>query len=93
MKSNQLAFPLVSLKELHAVSFQLFVQKFNKFKCFQALDALLDISGMSSLQNMERCFPNAQINGMSSPNIFLGNGLSEEVSTAGIEKSSYQVFT
>uniref|UniRef100_A0A0E0FIQ9 Smr domain-containing protein n=1 Tax=Oryza nivara TaxID=4536 RepID=A0A0E0FIQ9_ORYNI len=56
----------------------------------KALDALLDISGMSSLQNMERCFPNAQINGMSSPNIFLGNGLSEEVSTAGIEKSSYQ---
>uniref|UniRef100_A0A0E0JFT5 Smr domain-containing protein n=1 Tax=Oryza punctata TaxID=4537 RepID=A0A0E0JFT5_ORYPU len=56
----------------------------------KALDALLDISGMYSLQNMERCFPNAQINGMSSPNIFLGNGLSEEVSTAGIKKISYQ---
>ncbi|KAF0917074.1 hypothetical protein E2562_016370 [Oryza meyeriana var. granulata] len=56
----------------------------------KALDALLDISGISSLQNMERCFSNSQINGMSTPNTFLGNGLSEEEPTAGIKKSSYQ---
>uniref|UniRef100_A0A0D9UYH4 At5g58720/SDE5-like UBA-like domain-containing protein n=1 Tax=Leersia perrieri TaxID=77586 RepID=A0A0D9UYH4_9ORYZ len=54
----------------------------------KALDALLDISGISSLQDMERCFPNA--NGMISPNIFIENGLSGEESTAGIKKSSYQ---
>ncbi|KAG8053115.1 hypothetical protein GUJ93_ZPchr0001g30158, partial [Zizania palustris] len=43
----------------------------------KALDALLDISGMSSLQNMERCFPKAERNGLSSENIFLENGLSK----------------
>uniref|UniRef100_J3KXV2 Smr domain-containing protein n=1 Tax=Oryza brachyantha TaxID=4533 RepID=J3KXV2_ORYBR len=56
----------------------------------KALDALLDISGISSLQIKERCSPNGQINGISSPNIFISCGLSEEESIAGIERSSYQ---
>lgn len=56
-------------------------------RCFQALDALLDISGMGW------CIPNEETNSSSSPNIFPGNGLFEEECTASIQQSPRQVLT
>ncbi|KAF7035915.1 hypothetical protein CFC21_046698 [Triticum aestivum] len=50
----------------------------------QALDALLDISGMGW------CIPNEETNGSSSPNLFPGNGLFEEECTASIQQSPRQ---
>ena len=52
---------------------------------FQALDALLDISGMGW------CISNAEENSTHSPDIFPGYGLYEENSTARIEQSPCQV--
>jgi hypothetical protein len=51
---------------------------------FQALDALLDISGMGWCTN-------AEDNSTRSPDIFPGYGIYEEISSAMIDQSSCQV--
>lgn len=61
-------------------------------KCFQALDALLDISGVSSIENMETNHQNAGSNDTRHLDIFSGNGLSVNNLTPGNRRSLRQVF-
>jgi hypothetical protein len=61
-------------------------------KCFQALDALLDISGVSSVENMETNHQNAGRNDTRHLYMFPGNGLSVDNLTAGNRRSLQQVF-
>uniref|UniRef100_A0A0A9GT12 DUF1771 domain-containing protein n=1 Tax=Arundo donax TaxID=35708 RepID=A0A0A9GT12_ARUDO len=57
----------------------------------KALDALLDISGVSSVQSIETRYTNAQRNGTRCPNIFPGNGLSMDSLSAGNKQSLFQL--
>lgn len=61
-------------------------------KCFQALDALLDISGVSSVENMETNHQSARRNDTCHLDMFSGNGLSVENLTAGNRRSLRQVI-
>ncbi|RCV23544.1 hypothetical protein SETIT_5G014800v2 [Setaria italica] len=58
----------------------------------KALDALLDISGVSSVQIMETHHPNAGRNGTSHLNMFPGNGLSLDNLPAGNKRSPRQLI-
>ncbi|CAL4952475.1 unnamed protein product [Urochloa decumbens] len=57
----------------------------------KALDALLDISGVSSIQNMETHHPNSGRNGTSRLNMFPRNGLSVDNLSAGNKRSPRQL--
>ncbi|CAO2199637.1 unnamed protein product [Urochloa humidicola] len=57
----------------------------------KALDALLDISGVSSAQNMETHHPNSGRNGTSHLNMFPRNGLSAGILPAGNKRSPRQL--
>ncbi|CAL4966119.1 unnamed protein product [Urochloa decumbens] len=57
----------------------------------KALDALLDISGVSSIQNMETHHPNSGRNGTSYLNMFPRNGLSVDNLSAGNKRSPRQL--
>ncbi|KAF8643662.1 hypothetical protein HU200_066718 [Digitaria exilis] len=57
----------------------------------KALDTLLDISGLSSVQNVETHHPNAGKNGTCHLNMFHGNGLSRDNLPAGNTRSPRQL--
>nr|CAB3471682.1 unnamed protein product [Digitaria exilis] len=57
----------------------------------KAFDTLLDISGLSSVQNMETHHPNAGRNGTCHLNLFPGNGLPRDNLPAGNKRSPRQV--
>ncbi|XP_062189426.1 SMR domain-containing protein At5g58720-like isoform X1 [Phragmites australis] len=56
----------------------------------KALDALLDISGVSSVENIETCYANAERNGAHYPNIFPGNRISMDNLTAVNKQNPFQ---
>ncbi|RLM91586.1 SMR domain-containing protein [Panicum miliaceum] len=58
----------------------------------KALDALLDISGVSSVQNMETQHPNAGRNGTRHLTMFPGNGQSVDNLPAGNARSPHQLM-
>ncbi|XP_062226451.1 SMR domain-containing protein At5g58720-like [Phragmites australis] len=57
----------------------------------KALDALLDISGVFSVQNIETCYTNVERNGTRYPNIIPGNQLSMDNLAAGNKKCPLQL--
>jgi len=69
-----------------------FVSAVVLMEVFQALDALLDISGVSSIQNMETQHPNAERNSTRYLTVFPGNGQSVDNLPAGNIRSPRQVF-
>jgi len=69
-----------------------FVSAVVLMEVFQALDALLDISGVSSIQNIEAQHPNAGRNCTWHLTMFPGNGQSSDNLPASNKRSPCQVF-
>ncbi|KAL6626994.1 hypothetical protein ACP70R_030720 [Stipagrostis hirtigluma subsp. patula] len=57
----------------------------------KALDALLDISGVSSGQNIEKCYTNVEMNSTLYPSISPGVGLTMDSLAAGTKQSQFQL--